>query len=86
MTDLTPINFAPLGKRFTLIVEVTDPSAALSLMRVAIGIAEDRGGLVAGCKVLDVVQSDVRSDVEAMRRRMQQAVAVLSGKASLPED
>lgn len=85
MTELTPINLAPVGKRFTLVVEVSDPSAAQMFVALALGIAEDHGGLVAGCKVLGVVQADVRADVDDMRRRMQYAAHVLSGEVSLPE-
>lgn len=85
MAELTPINFVPVGKRFTLIVEVTDPAAAQMFVALALGIAEDHGVLVSGCKVLDVQQFDVRNGVDAMCRRMQYAVDVLSGKASLPK-
>lgn len=80
MTDYKPADFAPVGKRLTLVVEVTDPDVAQEFIALSLGIATDDGGLVAGCKVLDVMQYDARNLIYVMRCRQEKAIELLSGE------
>lgn len=79
MTTPTPADFAPVGKRFTIIVEVTEPDIAQAFVALSLGIPIDDSRLVAGCKVLGVMQADERNLVHAMRRQIEQAIEVLGG-------
>lgn len=79
MTTPTPADFAPVGKRFTIIVEVTEPELAQAFIALSLGIPIDDSRLVAGCKVIDVIQADERNLVHAMRRQIEQAIEVLGG-------
>lgn len=48
MTTPTPADFAPVGKRFTIIVEVTEPNIAQAFVALSLGIPIDDSRLVAG--------------------------------------
>lgn len=75
-----PSDFVPVGKRFSVVLEVTNPDEALPLLRNMVYAADSDEYLsVLGCDVIDVFDGDFTTTQRNQRNRIERAMRILRG-------